>query len=181
MCGVSPRSSSLMQGPVMTIAPIGLLKCVLCRPWVMHLPPLVERPSWCLCARARACQLNRVALPHCPSPTPADTPSLAPWAPGRRVWRAGGEVRPTLLSLTNLEGGVSLRLPPDPTGVFAPLPSANTTPAAICRRRAGNSMCRSFDRGGGGHTPAETTPAGAPAAAADRKQRPDATCGGKNG
>jgi hypothetical protein len=28
---------------------------------------------------------------------------------------------------------------------------------------------------------AETTPAGAPAAAADRKQRPDATCEGKNG
>ena len=28
---------------------------------------------------------------------------------------------------------------------------------------------------------AETTPAGAPAAAADRTQRPDATCEGKNG
>ena len=32
-----------------------------------------------------------------------------------------------------------------------------------------------------GSANAETTPAGAPAAAADRKQRPDATCGGKNG
>ena len=32
-----------------------------------------------------------------------------------------------------------------------------------------------------GSTNAETTPAGAPAAAADRKQRPDATCEGKNG
>ena len=40
--------------------------------------------------------------------------------------------------------------------------------------------------GGGGHqllgsANAETTPAGAPAAAADRTQRPDATCEGKNG
>ena len=32
-----------------------------------------------------------------------------------------------------------------------------------------------------GSANAETTPAGAPAAAADRKQRPDATCEGKNG
>ena len=32
-----------------------------------------------------------------------------------------------------------------------------------------------------GSANAETTPAGAPAAAADRTQRPDATCGGKNG
>ena len=32
-----------------------------------------------------------------------------------------------------------------------------------------------------GSANAETTPAGAPAAAADRKQPPDATCGGKNG
>ena len=32
-----------------------------------------------------------------------------------------------------------------------------------------------------GSANAETTPARAPAAAADRKQRPDATCGGKNG
>ena len=32
-----------------------------------------------------------------------------------------------------------------------------------------------------GSANAETTPAGASAAAADRKQRPDATCGGKNG
>ena len=32
-----------------------------------------------------------------------------------------------------------------------------------------------------GFANAETTPAGAPAAEADRKQRPDATCGGKNG
>ena len=32
-----------------------------------------------------------------------------------------------------------------------------------------------------GSTNAETTPAGAPAAAADRTQRPDATCEGKNG
>ena len=32
-----------------------------------------------------------------------------------------------------------------------------------------------------GSTNAEMTPAGAPAAAADRKQRPDATCEGKNG
>ena len=32
-----------------------------------------------------------------------------------------------------------------------------------------------------GSVNAETTPAGAPAAAADRKQRPDATCEGKNG
>ena len=32
-----------------------------------------------------------------------------------------------------------------------------------------------------GSANAETTPAGAPAAAADRKQRPNATCGGKNG
>ena len=32
-----------------------------------------------------------------------------------------------------------------------------------------------------GSANAETTPAGAPAAAADRKQRPDATCGGKSG
>ena len=32
-----------------------------------------------------------------------------------------------------------------------------------------------------GSVNAETTAAGAPAAAADRKQRPDATCGGKNG
>ena len=39
-------------------------------------------------------------------------------------------------------------------------------------------------RGGGqprGSANAETTPAGAPAAAADRTQRPDATCEGKNG
>ena len=35
-------------------------------------------------------------------------------------------------------------------------------------------------RGGGGWN-AETTPAGAPAAAADRTQRPNATCEGKNG
>ena len=32
-----------------------------------------------------------------------------------------------------------------------------------------------------GSANAETTPAGAPAAAADRTQRPDATCEGKNG
>ena len=32
-----------------------------------------------------------------------------------------------------------------------------------------------------GSANAEPTPAGAPAAAADRKQRPDTTCGGKNG
>ena len=32
-----------------------------------------------------------------------------------------------------------------------------------------------------GSTNAETTPARAPAAAADRKQQPDATCKGKNG
>ena len=32
-----------------------------------------------------------------------------------------------------------------------------------------------------GSANAETTPARAPAAAADRKQRPDATCEGKNG
>ena len=32
-----------------------------------------------------------------------------------------------------------------------------------------------------GSANAETTPAGAPAAAADRTQRPDATCGGENG
>ena len=32
-----------------------------------------------------------------------------------------------------------------------------------------------------GSANAETTPAGAPAAAADRKQQPDATCEGKNG
>ena len=32
-----------------------------------------------------------------------------------------------------------------------------------------------------GSANAETTPAGTPAAAADRKQRPDATCEGKNG
>ena len=32
-----------------------------------------------------------------------------------------------------------------------------------------------------GSANAETTPAGAPAAAADRKQQPDAICGGKNG
>ena len=32
-----------------------------------------------------------------------------------------------------------------------------------------------------GSANAETTPAGAPTAAADRKQRPDATCEGKNG
>ena len=32
-----------------------------------------------------------------------------------------------------------------------------------------------------GSANAEMTPAGAPAAAADRKQRPDATCKGKNG
>ena len=36
-------------------------------------------------------------------------------------------------------------------------------------------------RGGGGSANAETTPARAPAAAADRTQRPDATCEGKNG
>ena len=32
-----------------------------------------------------------------------------------------------------------------------------------------------------GSANAETTPAGAPAAAAERKKQPDATCGGKNG
>ena len=32
-----------------------------------------------------------------------------------------------------------------------------------------------------GSANAKTTPAGAPAAAADRKQRPDATCEGQNG
>ena len=69
-----------------------------------------------------------------------------------------------------------------------PLPATNQ--ALLCRK---NERPRDVLEDGGGtfstapaHQPlgsagAETTPAGAPAAAADRTQRPDATCEGKNG
>ena len=83
---------------------------------------------------------------------------------GREVWGGGGGWRVRCLTgdlSIALRGGVA-RTPAEGGGHHA---TFSTAPA---HQRLGSAN-------------AETTPAGAPAAAADRTQRPDATCGGKNG
>ena len=89
------------------------------------------------------------------------------------------------------------RLPPAPPKARVPRGGPGRVPMGVEQcRDPGSEFCLPTPhllRGGGGISStapthqllgsanAETTPAGAPAAAADRKQRPDATCEGKNG
>ena len=89
-------------------------------------------------------------------------------------------------------GGQSPRVPRSPLSEWRPVRLPTLFPRLkrqerqeACledKRRTGES---SGARGGGGgplgSANAETTPAGAPAAAANRTQRPHATCEGKNG
>ena len=134
------------------------------------------------------------------------TPSLPRWAhPSARWWPSMSRVAvPPPFTLTRLHPP----RPPSPSCTSAhPLPSKMPSRSQITGGTRGGYDSDDITKvgvgweGGGadahtahhatfstapahqllGSANAETTPARAPAAAADRKQRPDATCEGKNG
>ena len=89
--------------------------------------------------------------------------SLTPPPPQTKVTIVGNN---EVYNRENLVGADSIRQLLGAADAQTAHPAATSTAPAHQRRGSAN---------------AETTPAGAPAAAADRTQRPDATCEGKTG
>ena len=147
-----------------------------------------QRNNWC-CARAVR------KRPHPPPHPPARSQPVCQLLQRGPRWGLWTHPRALLKKNAAPLGGAVWGFPHplDPSCPFKDGAKFSSGPLANHKLFLGPSAPISLDQnfssapqklgtaGGGGGANAETTPAGAPAAAADRTQRPDATCEGKTG